>query len=137
MEGRKRREWDTQNPISRREELFVFMSRFVYSGIFWNNYYKNNFPHVASCSLLGAPFVVYLKHAYKGDEVIKRKSHSLNCQIKIFRNWNIKVSHVPLVFATWTHLNFQIFQLTVAEILNAQYSHNSHLFSWQTVGSQF
>lgn len=47
------------------------MSRFVYSGIFWNNYYKNNFPHVASCSLLGAPFVVYLKHAYKGDEVIR------------------------------------------------------------------
>lgn len=81
MEGRKRKERDTQDPISRREELFVFMSRFVYMGIFRNNYYKNNFPSGISCSLVGASFVVDLKHAYQGNELIQQ-----NCTLSTVKS---------------------------------------------------
>lgn len=79
MEGRKRRKRDTQDPISRREKLFVFMSRFVYTGIFWNNYYKNNFPSGVSCSLVGTSFVVDL--AYKGDELTQQ-----NCTLSTVKS---------------------------------------------------
>lgn len=46
------------------------MSEFIYRGVFCNNYYKINFPHGATYSLLRVTFVVNLKHAFKGDEVI-------------------------------------------------------------------
>jgi len=46
------------------------MPEFVYRGLFWNNYYKINFPCGTCYSLLGAPFAVDLKHTFKGGEVV-------------------------------------------------------------------